>query len=171
MEQNLQSLKAENDRLERKLYFKEREVKDLQMELDNASTLIDELTTKNAELQRLLADQQSSTLQAPTKRLTGDDFRRILGSSPIQNTNHSCGGLETEWSPVMMVFSDAIFWEQNSPDIVLYRDDDDCCYRTMDGDIRLGFPIMEKDLLELGWDHYRPIDESEMEEVIRTYKL
>lgn len=168
MEQNMQSLKAENDRLERKLYFKEREVKDLQKELDNASTLIDELTAKNAELQRLLQSQQSNTLQSPTRCLTESEFRSIMSVQPNINRQH---GLETEWDDVMMAFSDPIFWEQNYPDIVLFRDDEHRCYHTLDGNTKIKYPISQGMLEILGWEHVRPITDEESVKIINNYDL
>ena len=168
MEQNMQTLKAENDRLERKLYFKEREVKDLQKELDNASTLIDELTAKNAELQRLLESQQSNTLQSPARRLTESEFRSIMSVQPNTNRQH---GLESEWSDVMVAFSDPIFWEQNYPDVVLFRDDEHRCYRTLDGNVEVKYPISQGMLEILGWEHVRPITEEESVKITNEYDL
>lgn len=168
MEQNLQALKAENDRLERKLYFKEREVKDLQKELDNASALMDELTTKNAELQRLLQSQQSNTLQSPARRLTESEFRSIMSVQPNTNRQH---GLESEWSDVMVAFSDPIFWEQNYPDVVLFRDDEHRCYRTLDGNIEIKYPISQELLEMLGWEHVRPMTEEESVKIVKDYDL
>lgn len=168
MEQNLQALKAENDRLERKLYFKEREVKDLQKEFDNASTLIDELTAMNAELQRLLESQQSNTLQSPARRLTESEFRSIMSVQPNTNRQH---GLESEWSDVMVAFSDPIFWEQNYPDVVLFRDDEHRCYRTLDGNIEIKYPISQELLEMLGWEHVRPMTEEESVKIVKDYDL
>lgn len=168
MEQNMQTLKTENDRLERRLYFKEREVKDLQKELDNANTLIEELTAKNAELQRLLENQQSNTLQSPARRLTEGEFRSIMTVYPDVSETH---GLETEWSDVMVAFSDPIFWEQNYPDIVLFRDDEHRCYRTLDGHVQMKYPISQELLNELGWSHVRPITDEESVKIIKEYGL
>lgn len=168
IEQNIQSLKAENDRLERKLYFKEREVKDLQKELDNASTLIGELTTKNAELQRLLDSQQSTTLQAPTKRLTVGEFQSLLNATKDAELQR---GLEAEWQDVMVAFSDPIFWEQNYPDIVLFRDDEHRCFHTLDGNVSVGYPITQEVLSELGWEHIRPITSEESLRITNDYDL
>lgn len=168
MEQNLQALKAENDRLERKLYFKEREVKDLQKELDNASALMDELTTKNAELQRLLQSQQSNTLQSHARRLTESEFRSIMSVQPNTNRQH---GLESEWSDVMVAFSDPIFWEQNYPDVVLFRDDEHRCYRTLDGNVEIKYPISQELLEMLGWEHIRPMTEEESVKIVKDYDL
>lgn len=168
VEQNMQTLKAENDRLERKLYFKEREVKDLQKELDNASTLIDELTVKNAELQRLLDSQQSSTLQSPPKRLTADEFQSLLNATEDVELQQ---GLETEWRDVMVAFSDPIFWEQNYPDIVLFRDDEHRCFHTLDGNVRIEYPITQEALNELGWEHVRPITNEESLRITNEYDL
>jgi hypothetical protein len=168
VEQNIQSLKAENDRLERKLYFKEREVKDLQKELDNASTLIDELTTKNAELQRLLDSQQSTTLQAPPERLTAGEFQSLLNATKDVELQQ---GLEAEWQDVMVAFSDPIFWEQNYPDIVLFRDDEHRCFHTLDGNIRVSYPITQEALSELGWEHVRPITSEESLRITNDYDL
>jgi hypothetical protein len=168
VEQNMQTLKAENDRLERKLYFKEREVKDLQKELDNASTLIDELTAKNAELQRLLDSQQSNTLQSLTKQLTASEFQSLLDAQKDVELQH---GLEAEWQDVMVAFSDPIFWEQNYPDIVLFRDDEHRCYRTLDDNIEVKYPISQGMLEILGWEHVRPITDEESVKIINNYDL
>lgn len=168
IEQNMQALKTENDRLERKLYFKEREVKDLQKELDNANTLIDELTTKNAELQRLLDSQQSSTLQPPPKRLTAGEFQSLLNATEGVELQQ---GLETEWRDVMVAFSDPIFWEQNYPDIVLFRDDEHRCFHTLDGNVRIDYPITQEALSELGWEHVRPITNEESLRITNDYDL
>lgn len=168
MEQNMQALKAENDRLERKLYFKEREVKDLQKELDNANALIDELTTKNAELQRLLDSQQSSTLQSPPKRLIAGEFQSLLNATEDVKLQQ---GLETEWRDVMVAFSDPIFWEQNYPDIVLFRDDEHRCFHTLDGNVRIDYPITQEALNELGWEHVRPITNEESLRITNEYDL
>lgn len=168
VKQNIQTLKAENDRLERKLYFKEREVKDLQKELDNAAALIDELTTKNAELQRLLDSQQSNTLQQPTRRLTAGEFQSLLDT---QKDTELQQGLEAEWRDVMVAFSDPIFWEQNYPDIVLFRDDEHRCFHTLDGNIKLDYPITQETLNELGWEHVRPITNEESIRITDAYDL
>ena len=168
VEQNIQTLKAENDRLERKLYFKEREVKDLQKELDNAAALIDELTTKNAELQRLLDSQQSNTLQQSTRRLTAGEFQSLLDTQKDVELQQ---GLEAEWRDVMVAFSDPIFWEQNYPDIVLFRDDEHRCFHTLDGNIKLDYPITQETLSELGWEHVRPITDEESIRITDAYDL
>ena len=168
MEQNMQTLKTVIFRLERRLYFKEREVKDLQKELDNANTLIEELTAKNAELQRLLENQQSNTLQSPARRLTEGEFRSIMTVYPDVSETH---GLETEWSDVMVAFSDPIFWEQNYPDIVLFRDDEHRCYRTLDGHVQMKYPISQELLNELGWSHVRPITDEESVKITKEYGL
>ncbi len=168
MEQNMQTLKAENDRLERKLYFKEREVKDLQKELDNATALIDELTAKNAELQRLLDSQQSNTLQQPAKRLTAGEFQSLLDTRKDVKLQQ---GLEVEWRDVMVAFSDPIFWEQNYPDIVLFRDDEHRCFHTLDGNVRIDYPITQEVLNELGWEHVRSITNEESLRITNEYDL
>lgn len=167
-EQNMQTFKAEIDRLERKLYFKEREIKDLQKELENANTLIEELTAKNRELQRLLEQQQSSSLQAPATRLTEGEFRSIMTAYPDVSEAH---GLEAEWGDVMVAFSDPIFWEQNYPDIVLFRDDEHRCYRTLDGHVQMKYPISQEFLDELGWSHVRPITDEESVKITKEYEL
>lgn len=164
----MQTLKAENDRLERKLYFKEREVKDLQKELDDATALIDELTTKNAELQRLLDSQQSNTLQQPTRRLTAGEFQSLLDTQKDAELQQ---GLEAEWRDVMVAFSDPIFWEQNYPDIVLFRDDEHRCFHTLDGNVRIDYPITQEVLSELGWEHVRPITSEESLRITNEYDL
>ena len=164
----MQTFKAENDRLERKLYFKEREVKDLQKELENANVLIEELTTKNRELERLLEQHQSSSLQAPATRLTEGEFRSIMTVYPDVSEAY---GLETEWGDVMVAFSDPIFWEQNYPDIVLFRDDEHRCYCTLDGHVQVKYPISQELLNELGWSHVRPITDEESVKITKEYDL
>jgi len=168
IEQNMQTFKAEIDRLERKMYFKEREVKDLQKELDNANALIEELTIKNTELQRLLEQQQSSSLQAPARRLTESEFRSIMSVQPNVDRPH---GLETEWSDVMVAFSDPIFWRQNYPDVVLFRDDEHRCYCTLDGNVHVNYPITQGLLDDLGWDHVRPMTKEESVKIAKEYDL
>lgn len=164
----MQTFKAENDRLERKLYFKEREVKDLQKELENANVLIEGLTAKNRELQRLLEQHQSSSLQAPATRLTEGEFRSIMAVHLDVSEAH---GLETEWGDVMVAFSDPIFWEQNYPDIVLFRDDEHRCYCTLDGHVQVKYPISQELLNELGWSHVRPITDEESVKITKEYDL
>lgn len=168
IEQNMQTFKAEIDRLERKLYFKEREVKDLQKELENVNVLIEELTAKNRELERLLEQHQPSSLQAPATRLTEGEFRSIM---VVHSDVSEAHGLETEWGDVMVAFSDPIFWEQNYPDIVLFRDDEHRCYCTLDGHVQVKYPISQELLNELGWSHVRPITDEESVKITKEYDL
>lgn len=168
LEQNMQTLKAENDRLERKLYFKDRELKDVQKDLDTANTLIEELTAKNAELRRLLEARLHDTPRGSALSLTEDEFRSIMAITPDTNPRQ---GLECGWSEVMVAFSDPIFRRQNYPDVVLYRDDEHRCYHTLEGDVRLAYPITQELLDTLGWEGVRPITEEESNRLVRNYQL
>lgn len=171
MEHNMELLRMENDRLEKKLYFKEKELKGLQTELTAAQNTIDELTAKNAELQRLLNEQQSSLPHTTVKPPTGAEFRAMLSVYTKNDSIIDVKGLESEWGDVMVAFSDPIFWEQNVPDVVLFRDDIKRCFRTLDGNVSLTYPISQKMLDDLGWEHVRSVTQEESEKIIKDYKL
>lgn len=166
--ENMQTFKAEIDRLERRLYFKERELKDVQKDLDTANTLIEELTAKNGELRRLLTARLHDLPQGSTQTLSENEFRSIMAITPDTDPRQ---GLECEWGEVMVAFSDPIFREQNYPDVVLYRDDEHRCYRTLEDDVRLTYPITQELLDILGWEGVRPITEEESNRLIRNYRL
>lgn len=167
------NLQAEIDRLQKLLFFKDQQIRELQREVNDYALreekLIAELKLLTAELSNakfpMLFGIQGS-VEPPTK----EDFL-----NPKLDTgtglNRASEGLEKNWGEMMFAYTDEIFVEEDTPDTVLLRDEDNGWYITPSGRTRLPFPILQTDLDNLNILKVREATEQEINDFIKENNL
>lgn len=71
----------------------------------------------------------------------------------------------------MYAYTDDIFVEADTPDILLYRDDEERCYKSMTGRTCLPFPVKQSDLDFYNLVKVRPVTPPELEKICKDYEL
>lgn len=164
------TLKTEIDRLEQKNHFLERQVKELKLDMQAYEKREKELLE---EIERLEAEQaytkpyKSSSNDAPK---TVEDFLlpKLKTGSGVNKTGV---GLEEKWEDIMYAYTDEVFVSADTPDLLLFRDDAEHCYRSPSNRTRLIFPIQNDDLLRFNILGVRPATEEEIANIIKEYDL
>ena len=163
------TLKTEIDRLEQKNHFLERQVKELKLDMQAYEKREKELLE---EIERLEAEQAytkpyKSSNDTPE---TVEDFLlpKLKTGSGVDKTGV---GLEEKWEDIMYAYTDEVFVSADTPDLLLFRDDTDHCYRSPSNRTRLIFPIQNDDLLRLNILKVRPATEKEINDIIKEYDL
>ncbi len=164
------TLKTEIDRLEQKNHFLERQVKELKLDIQAYEKREKELLE---EIERLEAEQaytkpyKSSSNGAPE---TVEEFLhpKLETGSGVNKTGV---GLEEKWEDIMYAYTDEVFVSAGTPDLLLFRDDAEHCYRSPSNRTRLIFPIQNDDLLRFNILGVRPATEEEIANIIKEYDL
>ena len=71
----------------------------------------------------------------------------------------------------MYAYTDDIFVEANTPDVLLYRDDEEQCYKSITGRTCLQFPIKQSDLDFFNFVKVRPVTSAELKQICKDYEL
>lgn len=163
------NLQAEIERLNKLLFFKEQQVRELQREVNDYALREEKLI---AELRQLSAASQPILhgLQGAGTAATKEEFlfpKLDTGTG----LNRASEGLEKNWGEMMLAYTDEIFVEEDTPDTVLLRDDENGWYITPSGRTRLPFPILQNDLNNLNILKIRQATEQEINDFIKENNL
>ena len=164
------TLKTEIDRLEQKNHFLERQVRELKLDIQahekREKELLEEIERLEAE-QAYIKPYKSPFNGAPE---TVEDFLlpKLETGSGVNKTGV---GLEEKWKDIMYAYTDEVFVSVNTPDLLLFRDDTEHCYRSPSNRTRLMFPIQNDDLLKFNIIKVRPATEEEITNIIKEYDL
>lgn len=170
---------AEIDRLNKLLFVKEQQIRELQREINTYELREIELlaTLRKADEESMHSPTQAvvTTVTPSLPAANKEEFLNPtlavgLGTEEL-NRVQAQEGLETEWEELMAAFTDDIFIQSGEPDTFFIRDDEHKCYTTISGRTRLPFPIIEEDLEKLGILDIRPATEQETEDFIEQNNL
>lgn len=161
----LLNLQSEIDRLQKKIYFLEKENRELRRELTDYTKreeqLLEEISSMSSEISELTKNS------LPKLSVNSESVQDFLLPKVKTGTglNRSSPGLEVEWSDFMYAYTDEIFIETEKPDMVLYKDETDNCYRSYTGNTKLPIPILKEDLKRNNILKVRPMTEEEISEL------
>jgi len=173
---------AEIDRLNKLLFVKEQQIRELQREINTYELREIELLAalRKADEESMYSPTQA-VVATVTPSLPATNKEEFLNPSLVMglggmgteelNRVQAQEGLETEWEELMAAFTDDIFIQSGEPDTFFIRDDEHKCYTTISGRTRLPFPIIEEDLEKLGILDIRPATEQETEDFIEQNNL
>lgn len=163
------TLKSEIDRLKQKNYFLEKQLKELKSDIQTHEKREKELLE---EIDRLEAENNfHQPYRSPFKEAKSvEDFLHPKLETGKEN-DHSEEGLENKWDDMMYAYTDEVFIAANTPDLLLFLDDTENCYRSPSNRTRLTFPIQNNDLLRWNILQVRPVTPQEIEDIIKEYDL
>lgn len=166
------NLEAEIDRLQKLLFVKDQQIRELQREVNDYTLREEQLI---AELKRITSEQPATVLSghSPVPAATKEEFlnpKFNIGARLNRAPKHA-EGLEKNWSEMMVAFTDEIFLAEDTPDTILLRDDENRWYVTPSGRTRLPFPILQSDLDNLNILKIRPATDAEVDDFIEKYNL
>ena len=172
IESKIITLEAEIDRLKKEILFKDRHIRELEREINDYVVRekhlmkeIDDLTpedTPGGRPQKLHLSPQTGSLEEFLNP-------KLPTTSPLKNDGSN--GLEEEWEDFMYAYTDDIFVEANTPDVLLYRDDEEQCYKSITGRTCLQFPIKQSDLDFFNFVKVRPVTSAELKQICKDYEL
>lgn len=167
------ALKAENDRLEEKCHILERQIQDLKKDIVDyqarESAFLAEITDLTAQITGLQA-QQSTSISKSVKMPVYESVQEWLNPRLNAVSSSSAGGVDAAWSYVMMLYTDSLFMECDTPDLPVYRDGS--CWRAFDGQKTvLTSPVTEADLNRLNIQGARAATMEELLELEQKYGL
>lgn len=176
MDQNTQiihSLEAEHDRLNRKILFLERENRSLRKEVEEAQkreiNLLEEITRLEAEL---AARPEAPRRPASAPARPAASLEEFLNPKvSAREVDPRTEGIEATWDDLMVAFTDAIFVEANSPDLVLYKDEERGAFVSPSGKTLLRIPIRQEDLDAYNILYVRKPTPEEQSKIIKQYQL
>jgi len=169
--QLIHSLEAEHDRLNRKILFLERENRSLRKEVEEAqkreASLLDEITRLEAELEA----RPERTLPRPAMAPAGSLEEFLNPTVGEGRGDRPAVGIEANWEPIMVAFTDEIFIEASQPDLVLYLDENRRAYISPSGQIVLKFPITKEELNSRNILEVRRPTQAELQSIVKKYNL
>lgn len=168
------NIQAENDRLNKRILFLERENREQRKELTDYVRRERELLE---EIERLESKIDKISYEGRPKyrpRVSAeniDDF--ILPKINIGTGLNRVGkiGYEEEWEDFMYAYTDEIFIDSDNPDVLFFRDNAEKCFITPTGNTRLPFPIFKEDLDRYNIIKVRPLTREEMDMVCKEFDL
>lgn len=168
------NLQAECDRLNKKILFLEKENREQRKELSDYAKreeqLLGEIETLESELREITREQRPK--YTPTQPVESvEDFLHPKVDTGTGLNRVGKKGFEEKWEDFMYAYTDEIFIENNTPDLLLYRDEAEKCYVSPSGHTRLPFPILQEDLERLNILSIRPLTNQEIDEIIDEYQL
>lgn len=171
---SMMNIQAENDRLNKKILFLERENREQRKELTDYSKREKELFEEIERLETELDNLKSKNLPKyiPEKPIENiEDF--LLPKVGTGTGLNRVGkiGCEKEWSEFMYAYTDEIFVQSEQPDILFYRDETEKCYISITGSTRLPFPILKEDLKRYNIIKVRPLTDEEINQIIKEFDL
>lgn len=168
------NIQAENDRLNKRILFLERENREQRKELTDYARrekeLLEEIDRLEGELDEVTFEKRPKYKpEKPAESV--DDF--LLPKVDTGTGLNRVGkiGFEEEWEDVMHAYTDEIFVESDKPDVLFYRDDAEKCFITPTGNTRLPFPILQEDLDRYNIIKVRPLTQEEVGEVCKEFDL
>lgn len=166
-------LKAENDRLEEKCHTLERQIQDLKKDIVDyqarESAFLAEITDLTAEITGLRV-QQPTSMSKSAGMPAYESVQEWLNPRLNADSSSSVEGVDATWDDVMMLYTDSIFVECDTPDLPVYRDGS--CWRAFDGQKAvLTAPVTEADLNRLNIQGARAATMEELLELEQKYGL
>lgn len=158
-------MSSQVEELQRKILFQDREIRRLNEELNDRTLRENELISEITRLQdELDYFRKESKQQGRLVQIKADTLEEFLDPSlPNTFTTGEGMGLEEEWEDFMYAYTDELFIEDDEPDLLLFRDDREKCYRSETGNTRLYFPISKAELKILNILKIRPLTPEEEE--------
>lgn len=168
------NIQAENDRLNKRILFLERENREQRKELTDYARrekeLLEEIDRLEGELDEVTFEKRPKYKpEKPAESV--DDFLHPKVDTGTGLNRVGKKGFEEKWEDFMYAYTDEIFIEANQPDVLFYRDSADNCFVTPTGNTRLPFPILQEDLDRYNILKVRPLTCEEMEEVCKEFDL
>ena len=168
------NIQAENDRLNKRILFLERENREQRKELSDYARrekeLLEEIDRLEGELDEVTFEKRPKYKpEKPAESV--DDFLLPKVDTGTGLNRVGKKGFEEKWEDFMYAYTDEIFIEANQPDVLFYRDSADNCFVTPTGNTRLPFPILQEDLDRYNILKVRPLTCEEMEEVCKEFDL
>ena len=162
----LLNFQSEIDRLNKKIYFLEKENRELRREVTDYSKreeeLLQEISSLTSEIEELT--RKSLPKLSQKEAVSAEDFL-LPKVSTGTGLDRSKSGFEKEWKDFMYAYTDELFIETEQPDMILYKDETDYCYKSSTGGTRLPFPILKEDLKRLNILKVRPMTKNEIKEL------
>lgn len=168
------NLKAEIDRLNKRIFFLEKENREQRQELSDYAKreeeLIEEVNSLETELREITREQRPK--YKPTQPVeTVEDFLHPKVDTGTGLNRVGKIGFEEKWEDFMYAYTDEIFIQADKPDVLFYRDTAENCFVTPTGNTRLPFPILQEDLDRYNILKVRPLTREEMGEVCKEFDL
>lgn len=168
------NIQAENDRLNKRILFLERENREQRKELSDyvrrEKELLEEIDRLEGELDEVTFEERPKYKpEKPAESV--DDFLLPKVDTGTGLNRVGKKGFEEKWKDFMYAYTDEIFIEADQPDVLFYRDSADNCFVTPTGNTRLPFPILQEDLDRYNILKVRPLTCEEMEEVCKEFDL
>lgn len=168
------NIQAENDRLNKRILFLERENREQRKELSDYARrekeLLEEIDRLEGELDEVTFEKRPKYKpEKPAESV--DDFLLPKVDTGTGLNRVGKKGFEEKWEDFMYAYTDEIFIEADQPDVLFYRDSADNCFVTPTGNTRLPFPILQEDLDRYNILKVRPLTCEEMEEVCKEFDL
>lgn len=168
------NIQAENDRLNKRILFLERENREQRKELSDYARrekeLLEEIDRLEGELDEVTFEKRPKYKpEKPAESV--DDFLLPKVDTGTGLNRVDKKGFEEKWEDFMYAYTDEIFIEADQPDVLFYRDSADNCFVTPTGNTRLPFPILQEDLDRYNILKVRPLTCEEMEEVCKEFDL
>lgn len=168
------NIQAENDRLNKRILFLERENREQRKELTDYARrekeLLEEIDRLEGELDEVTFEKRPKYKpEKPAESV--DDFLLPKVDTGTGLNRVGKKGFEEKWGDFMYAYTDEIFIEADQPDVLFYRDSADNCFVTPTGNTRLPFPILQEDLDRYNILKVRPLTCEEMEEVCKEFDL
>ena len=142
------NLQAEIDRLNKKIFLLERANREYQKEITAYEEAQKELLSEIQSLQANIINLQRQNITQGILTRPAENLNDLL--YPKLNDEHTphAVGMESDWEEMMYGFTDEIFIENETPDVLLIRNDEERCYMSATGFTRLYYPITETTLKE-----------------------
>lgn len=158
----LLNLQSEIDRLNKKIYFLEKENRELRREITDYTKREEELLQEISSLTSEVEELTRKSLPKLSQKVA-DTVEEFLLPKVKTGTglDRSQSGIEETWSEFMYAYTDELFIESEKPDMVLYKDETDNCYRSYTGNTVLPLPILKEDLERLNILKVRHMTEEE----------
>lgn len=166
---SLANLQAEINKLNFEILKYKRELRELEIEISNyvqrEKLLLEEIEFLEKSLNEVGISRKTVIQAESVSDLLLPKLN--LGTG----LDRSGKGLECVWSDFVGLFTDKIFLEKDEPDTILYRDEEEKCYRTPNGHTKFLWPVYEEDLKRIGVIHFRQLSDSEIKEIEKLYSL
>jgi hypothetical protein len=169
------ALNVEIDRLRQKEYFLEKKIRELEREINDYAVRETELLAEIEKLSKSHDEHNTGFSSAgfsnsfiPSNK---EDFINPKLPTDTPQDKPLTEGLEAVWGDLVYGYTDKIFVEADTPDILFYRDEKLKCYTSTTGKTRLRFPITEETLAQHNIISWRPTSSEEIQEIVLNYKL
>lgn len=168
------NIQAENDRLNKRILFLERENREQRKELTDYARrekeLLEEIDRLEGELDEVTFEKRPKYKpEKPAESVDDFLFPKVDTGTGLNRVGKK--GFEEKWKDFMYAYTDEIFIEADQPDVLFYRDSADNCFVTPTGNTRLPFPILQEDLDRYNILKVRPLTQEEMGEVCKEFDL